>query len=193
MFTKLRVKCNLFVSSPQTLVWHKKLFVKGNVWSTALSSSSRVLAVTRHVASCFHVSHCISDSSPEIIGKKSSKFLQQWRFSINFNVPPHEKTLKSAIKIYSSAFSINRIPIKDGMADDYSIAMQANDQDCVSVYSKKCPMSILAFLLRSKFWQRLKQGHVETKMRPKAADDVTTIFFYALLHKIWFCLCLPTS
>lgn len=48
------------------------------------------------------------------------------------------------------SISVNRIPIMEGMDDDYSIAMQANDRDCLRVYSEKCPISILAFLLRLK-------------------------------------------
>lgn len=51
---------------------------------------------------------------------------------------------------FSSSSHQHSIPIREGMDDDYSVAMQTSDQDCLSVYSEKCPMSILAFLLRSK-------------------------------------------
>lgn len=45
---------------------------------------------------------------------------------------------------------VDRIPIMEGVDDDYSIAMQGSDRDCLRVYSEKCPISILAFLLRLK-------------------------------------------
>lgn len=51
------------------------------------------------------------------------------------------------------AISFDRIPIMEGVDDDYSFAMQANDRDCLRVYSEKCPISILAFLLRLKTWR----------------------------------------
>lgn len=42
------------------------------------------------------------------------------------------------------------MPSEEGADDDYKAALQAKNQDCLSFYSEKCPLSILAFLLQMK-------------------------------------------
>lgn len=52
--------------------------------------------------------------------------------------------------IYLIYHKYSRVPIKEGMNDDFSNAVRAGDQDCVHFYSEICPVSILALLLHAK-------------------------------------------
>ncbi|CRL05603.1 CLUMA_CG018208, isoform A [Clunio marinus] len=63
----------------------------------------------------------------------------------NFLLPPGYSMFQDMLRI------VFTVPIRDDLKDDYSNAMrEAKDQDCFKVYSERCPISILAFLLYSK-------------------------------------------
>lgn len=44
-------------------------------------------------------------------------------------------------------FSLSSVPDEDGAIDDYVRATQATENDCNSIYSKRCEFSILGLLM----------------------------------------------
>lgn len=114
-------------------------------------TSARLFIAAGHAACGIYVSDCtfVDDSEESLTVNISIKF-NALACRRTTSHPPTIK-LKTVIKIYFSlCYPINSVPIKDDMDDDYTRAMQGDDQDCVGIYSERCPMSILAFLLRSK-------------------------------------------
>lgn len=47
-------------------------------------------------------------------------------------------------------FSLSSVPDEDGPIDDYVRATQATENDCNSIYSKRCEFSILGLLMSKK-------------------------------------------
>lgn len=42
---------------------------------------------------------------------------------------------------------IYRLPLTNDKQDDYSKAMEATEDECLSVYSERCPYSIVGYIL----------------------------------------------